>query len=564
MALTLIDRIRISYTDFESKINITENEEIINRDAMRAALMQYSITGDQNLLEKAFMFAERSKYAILTAALHNSEAKVTSNLPSELIQKEKEVLQSIGLYQHMINGENKKEEADSVRLDRWSDKLFELKLERDRLIEKLEKNYPSYYELKYRPHVIDITGLQKHIDENEALIEYVLQDSSLYIFTITSEQVDIQSTFVDSSFYQNLEYLLHQLYDKSILGDDKESFSGFTDVSFYLYNILLKPVENLIIGKDLIIIPDERLSYLPFEVLITRSPKQQKTYNNLPYLINDNAIGYSYSATLLVDARSGKRKQGNELVTFAPSYSFTDNSNSFPDFDLNITRDSLVNLPHAHEEVSYINGLFGGKAYSDSLATESEFKSIAGKYNLIHLAMHGLMDEENPMYSKLVFAKSEDSLDDGYLNTWEIYNLDLNAQLTVLSACNTGVGKLIRGEGLMSLARGFYYAGCPSIVTTLWSINDKSSSEITMRFYDYLAEGETKIEALRKAKLDYLAQADPLMSHPRYWAAYINIGDPGALKSRNNSYLYILFILIVLTLIIGAIRYFKMHQSGKS
>lgn len=563
LASSLIDKIRISYTDHESKIALTENEGDVYRDAMRVALLLYKITGEKKWFDKAFYLAERSKSAILSAAIYESEAKITSGLPSELIQKEKEVVQSIGAYQRMINEEKYKTNSDSIKLDLWSNKLFELKLERDRLIDNLEKNFPSYYEMKYRPYVTDITTLQQSLYENEALIEYVINDSSLFIFSITSGNIDIQITSVDSTFYQNLEYLLHTLYSKGILEEDNMTFGGFTDASFNLYNILMKPVTNLLTGKDLIIIPDERLSYLPFEVLLTSLPQNQEPYKNLQFLIKDHAIGYSYSATLLSDTRSRKRKQGKGLVAFAPSYPLNDYTSPFPDPKAYITRDSLINLPHVREEAEYISNLFGGELFLDNLATESGFKSMASKYKLIHLAMHGLMDEENPMFSKLVFAQSEDSLDDGYLYTYEIYNLNLNAQLAVLSACNTGAGRLVRGEGLMSMARGFYYAGCPGIITTRWSVNDKSSAEIMKRFYDYLAEGESKIEALRLAKLDYLSKSDPWLSHPRYWAAYVSVGEPGALEEKNNKCLFFIIPLIIVMLIVVTFFYRKRCRSFK-
>ena len=158
--------------------------------------------------------------------------------------------------------------------------------------------------------------------------------------------------------------------------------------------------------------------------------------------------------------------------------------------------------------------------------------------------MHTIIDDEDPMYSKMIFTQDIDTIDDGFLNTFEIYNLNLRAQLAVLSACNTGSGKILNGEGIMSLARGFIYSGVPSIVMTLWEIDDKSGSDIMTNFYSYLKEGQTKDIALQNAKLEYLRTASQLRSHPYFWSAYVNIGNTKPLE-KNNQNLYLLLIGLI-------------------
>jgi len=139
--------------------------------------------------------------------------------------------------------------------------------------------------------------------------------------------------------------------------------------------------------------------------------------------------------------------------------------------------------------------------------------------------MHTILDDDNPMYSKLVFSQPGDSLNDGLLNAHEIYNMKLNARMVVLSACNSGDGKFLKGEGVMSLARGFFYSGCPSLVMTLWTVEDLSGSTLMSSFYKFLSQSFPKDVALQQAKLDYLESADPLKSHPYFWSGYVAIGD---------------------------------------
>ncbi len=188
-------------------------------------------------------------------------------------------------------------------------------------------------------------------------------------------------------------------------------------------------------------------------------------------------------------------------------------------------RGNLKPLPFSREEVKNILELVGGSLRIDGEATERNFKRYAPGYNILHMAMHTLIDEINPMFSKLVFTQDNDTIEDGLLNTFEIYNLSLSANMAVLSSCKSGWGKFISGEGVLSLARGFLYAGVQSIVMTLWEIEDQSSAEVMTLFYKYLRRGQTKDEALRNAKLEFLENADMLKSHPYFWGGYIVIGD---------------------------------------
>ncbi|KKL46833.1 hypothetical protein LCGC14_2341630, partial [marine sediment metagenome] len=176
---------------------------------------------------------------------------------------------------------------------------------------------------------------------------------------------------------------------------------------------------------------------------------------------------------------------------------------------------------------------------------ESRFKQDAENYDILHLAMHTIVNNEDPMYSKLAFAQNVDSLNDGFLNTYEIYNMRFNARMAVLSSCKTGFGKLMKGEGVMSLARGFMYAGCPSIVMTLWEVSDKSGARLMQDFYQSLIKGKSKAEALQEAKLNFLKKADNLKANPYFWSTYVVIGDSSPIYEKSRNYLYWLGGLIL-------------------
>lgn len=190
----------------------------------------------------------------------------------------------------------------------------------------------------------------------------------------------------------------------------------------------------------------------------------------------------------------------------------------------------LRNLPWSEKELKNISTIINGVAYLHSEATETAFKQNAGNFGILHLATHVILNDKEPLYSKFVFSKDPNSDEDGYLHLYELYNLRLNANMAVLSACETGVGKNIKGEGMMSLARGFAYAGCPSVIMSLWSIDDKSTSMIINKFYERLAQGKSKDIALRDAKLSLIQSSDPVLSNPYYWAGLVVVGNTDPLK----------------------------------
>ncbi|MCK4287845.1 MAG: CHAT domain-containing protein, partial [Bacteroidales bacterium] len=195
-------------------------------------------------------------------------------------------------------------------------------------------------------------------------------------------------------------------------------------------------------------------------------------------------------------------------------------------------------------------------------ATELNFKTFANNFDVLHFAMHTIIDDENPMHSKMVFTLDNDSVEDGCLNTYEIYNLDLNARLAVLSACNTGFGKLSKGEGIMSLARGFLYSGVQSIIMTLWKIEDKSGVEIMTKFYTNLKKGNSIDNALRKAKLDYLKSASQFRAHPYFWAAYVDIGNTSPLcKSTGINPILLSVCVLIIIVILSVWIYRKKYLS---
>ena len=335
-------------------------------------------------------------------------------------------------------------------------------------------------------------------------------------------------------------------------------FTQFIHASTGLYDKLIRPFASYIKRKNLIVIPDESLAYIPFEILLTHLvDPRNPDYSSLPYLIGTNPVSYSYSATLLSDKIQRRGRPERKVLALAPKYKEPQISARQQFLSRQQYRDYLYPIPGATEEVEFVHKLLGGDVLLDEEATEASFKARSSRYDILHLAMHTILDDVNPMYSKLVFTETPGDDEDDLLNTFEIYNLKLSARLTVLSSCNSGTGKLQKGEGVMSLARGFIYAGCPSIVMTLWEVEDKSGVEMMRNFYHYLKKGYVKDEALRKAKLEFLQHANMENAHPYFWSAFVNIGDPGAIFPGKGQKLAFSALILLILAATGVILFKK-------
>ena len=551
IAMEFIEIIRTEHHSEESRILLSENEHETYMQAIHVAWKLYEITNESVFIEEAFMFSERSKAASLLSSIRDVEAKSFGGVPGELLVEEQELKKMIAAYREMIYEEEKNINAKRDRVSFWEERIFSLELELRQLISRLEKEYPDYYSLKYKQNLSGITTIMDHISSRDVLVSYVHNDSVLYIFTITNNSYNFYCKHPQGSPETELEIFLDIISSGNLDRKVQDDYNNFTRSSRYFYNLLIEPLVRDIKDKRLVIVPDGLLAYIPFELLLSSDANSVRSnYQDLPYLLRDYAVSYSYSATLWQESKRRTSRAANKILAMAPDYSA-----EMPSPESMSTRqyyrDRLTPLPGARAEAIKVAELMDGELLLDEDATEYNFKNLAGDYQILHLAMHTLIDDENPMFSKLVFSEADSDIEDGFLNTYEIYNLGLNAGLAVLSSCRSGYGILRRGEGIMSLARGFLYAGVPSIVMTNWEIEDKSGAEIMINFYRYLLKGYRKDEALRQARLDFLDNADMLRAHPYFWGAYVCIGNPGEIfRSYRNFYSMATFFSLLLAMII--------------
>ena len=322
--------------------------------------------------------------------------------------------------------------------------------------------------------------------------------------------------------------------------------------TWFYTNILQKALESKQAKgiSQLTIVADGNLGHVPFELFLRERPEEcVVAYKDLAYLMNDYTINYSYSARLWLQNNQRKIYENNsQLLAFAASYPVLDSSVMKVRLPVDyVRRKGLSKLDAAEGEVGMLSDLYQGAFFNGLSANEANFKKVASDYGIVHLAMHGLMNPQIPMLSSLVFTENMDSVENNFLQAYEISRMDLKADMIVLSACETGYGKFTQGEGVMSLARSFMYAGTPSLIVSLWQVNDLSTSVIMRFFYENIASGLPKDEELRQAKIKYLQNTQGIAAHPAFWSPFIQLGNntPVQLQKKTNWWLWGSMVVLV-------------------
>lgn len=558
-ASALADALRNQLAEYSKQL-LTRTLRQLYEQGIDLTFSLYKQHPDEKLLDDAFRFAEKSKYAVLLSSMRDVEAREFAGIPDSLREQERLTRDRITAFQKLINEEKLRQEPDASRIADWENTIFELRRSQTALLERFEKEYPKYYSFKYSAEVLSLPELQENLADDEVLVQYFLGSTKLYAM-YTSRYVAIPFSMpLPERFERDIYQMRTTMSRDAISNFTNEVFAEQQEAAYALYQLLLKPAEALIRNRNLIIIPDDVLGYLSFDYLITvPADTLHPDYRNLPYLIRAHGISYSYLATLAFGGSHSGSARKLSTLGFAPDYSGLSKIPEEKRAGLRGAEKFLLPLENAGKEMDMLEEITRGKTYVGTKATEGRFKAEAMTSDVIHLAMHTLIDENDPMLSKLAFQLPEEGEEDGFLNSYEIYNMDFSANMVVLSACNTGTGQLQQGEGIISLARAFRYAGVPNIVMTLWAIEDRSGSEIMEGFYRNLKQGKGKREALRNSKLEYLASADLLRSHPYFWAAYVSIGDDSPLFKKERSILSLTFMLLIAGL--GPVLFFRLRRS---
>jgi len=550
LALRLIGRIRNGYVSTESKIYLAENEKETYLFATGVAQQLYEQTKNPEYLQRMYSIACLSKSAVLRNEITENELLYRSGIPDSLKASHYKLIINIASYSKLVQDELQKTKPDTHRIDLWKDALFEMSRSKERLDGKIKELFPQYETLINKTEPASLKEIQGHLAGDETLVEYFLSNRytkggrELYIFLISQNRLDYQVTTLDSIFAGSVKAIKLGTVNSQYIDAPRVTYRSYTDALYYMYEKLVKPVEPKLAGSKLIIVPDEEISYLPFDAFIRqRADTGQTSYGGLRYLIYDYTISYGYTSSLIFQNEE-ERVRTSKVYAFSPDY-----RNS---------QKGLDTLQGARSEIGSIFEWFDGSACYGAKATESSFKRLIRQPAIFHLAMHSQTDSSNSKYSFMIFDHQSDSTEDGRLFNYEISMSRISSPMVVLSACNTGTGDLYHGEGVMSLTRGFILAGASSVVNTFWDVNDEASADIISDFYHQISKGEGKDDALRRAKLNYLKNTPSMYWNPYYWAAYEVMGDRSPIK-RSPVLLLLLggFLVLASGLFVGYRLYFR-------
>lgn len=556
-ALELIDRLKFEITSTISKREFIEKTIPIYERAIAVSFELFEVTKDPKFLKQAYVYSEKSKSFLLLQELSYAQVKKYAGIPDSIIKSERDFkLQSV-FYEGELHKALQKKDTSKTKL--YREKLLDARTAMEEIKKNIELKYTQYHKLKYSSDSISLAETQSELlEEGELLLEFFVGEDHIYLFSITQEEFQTFSIEKNNQYEQLIgDFRKATTNQNLILEGSSKNKSLFAESAYGLYELLLQKALSLLkqpIHK-IIVVPDGKLSYLNFETFLTSLPKDTTNfrYKDLDYLLKSYRISYAYSTSFLKNtatSRIARDRSRYAFGGFAPAY-----PNGLTQDDETSENTATGPLPGAEQEVGTIAETLKGKAFVGSRATEKTFKETAHQYQILHLAMHGLLDDSNPMFSKLSFSPADASKEDGFLNAAEIYNLELNADLAVLSACESGYGNIQKGEGMMSLSRAFAYAGCPSLVASLWKVPDGATVQPMVHFYDNLERELPIDEALRNAKLDYLQNiGDPLYEHPFYWSGFVVHGNtqPLSMVSSNSS----TFIFITLVLLVGLLTFF--------
>ncbi|WP_051437557.1 CHAT domain-containing protein [Olleya marilimosa] len=492
-------------TSQESKlINLYANRKR-SESSITLLFDAFQTTKDTTLIKEAFIYAEKNKAAVLKEIIGKKSLLKRHPTDSLLITEMSLLKQQEHLTNLLIKAQYQQKAKE---IDKISQALTSVSITLKQLKTKINSKYPDASKTE-----ISVKKLQQKLNQDQAvLVEYFYGKHFVYQFIISATAISLNSIKRDTVFNTSINNYIGYFENSSVINNN---ISQFTNDAFKLYKTLL--LDKTSEFKNVVIITDGFLNFIPFESLLTQNTNSTN-YSKMPFVVNNQVLAYNTSALFYLNASDFKYIDSVLGV--------------FPVFD-----NSNTKLTFSLDEAESINKETNAKFLMHQAATKNDALLQAKNYGVLHLSTHANS-------GTFTIPANIDFIDQKlYLN--DLYSLDLNNQLVVLSACETGVGKLQKGEGSMNLARGFQYAGVENILFSLWKINDLSTSQLMAFFYKNYSQTQSPFLANRLSKLDYLSNQSisNVKKSPYYWSTFIYYGHLTA-KTPNSNLKYIIFAFI--------------------
>ncbi|MEM6765925.1 MAG: CHAT domain-containing protein [Bacteroidota bacterium] len=503
------DSLRTSLDYESSKMFLISESHDRAEEAIDIALELYETTQEEYYLEEAFLFSERNHALLLLENINQLEALAAAQIPDSLRFEENRLKTNL-IFARKILKEKQLGLLNDEQLSIYKTAVFDAQESYNRLTKQLRQGSLIYDALSRNLSISTLDDIQRQLTgTDQGIIQYFVGKEHTFGFLITEDGVQLKKLAVDFS----VEEAVLAFRDGILAaGRDPKLDVLYIQNAQKLYHGLVTPFENGPLPKRLVVIPDGVLGYVPFDALLTGKPDDNFNYSLFPYLMRKYQISYAYSGTLwkkMLKAPEYQRPT-EQYLAIAPVFKESE---------------QYAYLQFSEKEVEYIaDRLNAGRNLLYQEASKSSFLDILETrlYRILHFSTHAEMNDEVPMDSHIVMYDEEQ---DHKLSLADLYAMRLNADMVVLAACETAGGKLQHGEGIISMARGFAYAGCRSLLASLWKVNHFSTSQIMQNYYESLYYGASKDDALQHARLEFLNRYKGINGHPFYWAAFTPIGN---------------------------------------
>ncbi|MEM7101624.1 MAG: CHAT domain-containing tetratricopeptide repeat protein [Bacteroidota bacterium] len=511
---------------YQSTALANQVNRIVNQFSRLVHNTQRNGSLDMDMAERLLAGIDRSRAVTIQSAFRDRKAMEFGGIPDSLVNVGRKLGETLRYAKS-----RKTEDEDNVV--NWDSLEFQALRQWNSYQEQLKKDYPNYYLARFSSPEISVSNVQKELTENDqTLLVYFDLDSVIIALVIDDNEIQSKALTPDTGWIDSL-VVFRNLVES--LGNKKAKYQ----LSHYLYQELWEPIASLV-RENVVIIPDGNIHYLNFEILLASPFEEGQSDRELDWLIRSHAIHYTNHLPGLDFEDLSYSGQG--ILGVAPGFSEELKSSYLDALDKENNIDSTfinwVRTPWSQAFVETLGKKFKASILIGKDATEQGFKGSAPDAGILHFGTHAQLEDREPLLSFLALTP-QSGQGDGYLYAYELYNQPLNAGLAVLAACKTGLGAYQKGEGVLSLAHAFRYAGCPSVVYSLWSIDDQQSNVLLEDFYANIDRSMPYAEALQKAKLDYLDNQPDGLLDPFYWGGMVLTGDNTVLPRRSNINRYI-------------------------
>ena len=519
------------------EITVNSSKEILyDRDHpvlqqwLEARMKLFEATANPEHAEMAFQIAGQSKAFLLAEAMRRSGALRYAGVPDSILQSE------LSLRENIVTAEKKLDTLNRHRSARMASAALAINLELsgtraeyDALHRRIEKTYPDYFRLRNIRHDIPTEQLRQNwLAPDQALLMYSLTDAHVFVFVLTRDTFCTATLPLDFPLEDEIKQLRKYLTGYHTEQDPPDALydthlDAYIVLAQSLYQKLVLPVASLLPAR-VVVVPEGALCYLPFEALLTGAPADAGNFRSYPFWIREKAVSYSLSTDYLVEtAMPGTRKFEKHWLGLAP---FAGNNKPGIKETRGVSNEHFMPLPYSGTEVGAIAALLQGEVWLDAAARPGRFRTEAARYRILHLATHSRADDRLGDFSFLAVSNAG-----APLPAKDLYQFSLAADMVVLSACETGGGKLHRGEGIIGMVRAFTFAGARSIVASLWVAHDQCTAGLMLDYYRNLLNGLPKDVAMQEARLQRMELA-PADAHPFFWAGFRVFGNVEPLWQR--------------------------------